>query len=320
MSVSSALVKVQAYISLIGLVAITPLIIIAAVLSRLFAKLCCCCSSPKSIAGEVAVVTGGGHGLGRAISLELAKKGCHIAVVDINLPGAESTVKEIKQCFDVQAKAYKADVTSHGALVELNKKVVVDLGPVTILVNNAGVLLHRNCVNPDPVEVQLMIDVNLTSHFWTKSVFLPKMKELRKGHILTISSLGGLFPLPYSSTYSATKAGVANHMRSIRMELRMEKQKDIHVTTVFPTFLTTNDEVTDMTAKVGIGQLYPLISGQEIAQRSVEGMVRGEQEILIPGFMALMYRLVYLMPSNWQILALVLITGSMFRKFRDMRS
>ncbi|XP_020817537.1 estradiol 17-beta-dehydrogenase 11 [Drosophila serrata] len=320
MSVWNTLVKAQAHVSLIGLVAITPLIIVAAVLSNLFAKLSRCCSSPKSIAGQVAVVTGGGHGLGRAISLELAKKGCHIAVVDINLTGAESTVKEIKQCYDVQAKPYKVDVTSIEQLVELNKKVVVDLGPVTVLVNNAGVLLHRNCINPDPAEVQLMIDVNLSSHFWTKSVFLPKMKELRRGHILSISSLGGIFPLPYSSTYSATKAGVAYHMRSLRMELFMEKQKDIHVTTVFPTFLTTNDEVTDMSGQVGIGQLYPLISGQEMAKRSVEGMMRGEQEVLLPGLAALMYRLVNLMPSSWQMLGLVLITGSRFRKFRDMRS
>ncbi|KAH8243708.1 hypothetical protein KR032_009492 [Drosophila birchii] len=319
MSVWNALVKAQAYILLIGLVAITPLIIVAAVLNKLFAKLCCC-SSPKSIAGEVAVVTGGGHGLGRAICLELAKKGCHIAVVDINLPGAESTVKEIKQSYDVRAQAYKTNVTSLEELAELNKKVVVDLGSVTVLVNNAGVLLHRNSVNPDPAEVQLMIDVNLTSHFWTKSVFLPKMKELRRGHILSISSLAAMFPLPYSSTYSSTKAGVASHMRALRMELFMEKQRDIHVTTVFPAFLSTNDEVTDMTAQVGIDHLYPLMSGQEVAQRIVDGMVRGEQEILLPGFASLFYRLLNLMPSTWQMLVSILIAGSKFRKFRDMRS
>ncbi|KAH8341896.1 estradiol 17-beta-dehydrogenase 11 [Drosophila kikkawai] len=320
MSLWNALVKVQAYISLIGLVAITPLLIVAAVLRQLFANLCCWCSSPKSIAGEVAVVTGGGHGLGRAISLELAKKGCHIAVVDINLSGAERTVKEIKECYDVRAKAYKANVTSIGELAELNKKVVVDLGPVTVLVNNAGVLLHKNCVNPEPAEVQLMIDVNLTAHFWTKSVFLPKMKELRRGHILTISSLAALFPLAYSSTYSSTKAGVATHMRALRMELFMEKQKDIHVTTVFPAFLSTNEEVTEMTGQIGVGNIYPLISGQEVAQRIVNGMVRGEREIMLPGFVSLVYRLLNLMPSSWQMLGILLITGTTFRKFRDIRS
>ncbi|KAH8292119.1 hypothetical protein KR054_005255 [Drosophila jambulina] len=319
MSVYSALVKVQAYILVVGLVAITPLIIVAAVLSKLFAKLCRC-SSPKSIAGEVAVVTGGGHGLGRAISLELAKKGCHIAVMDINLSGAESTVKEIKQRYNVQAKAYKANVTSVEELAELNKKVSIDLGPVTVLVNNAGVLLHRNCVNPEPAEVQLMIDVNLTSHFWTKSVFLPKMKELRRGHILTISSLGAHFPLPYSSTYSATKAGVTSHMRALRMELFMEKQKDIHVSTVFPTFLNTNDEVTHMSGQAGVDQIYPLISGEEVAQRSVEGMMRGEQEIVLPGFTSVVYRILNLMPSSWQMFALVQIAGSKFKNFRDLRS
>ncbi|XP_052858496.1 estradiol 17-beta-dehydrogenase 11 [Drosophila gunungcola] len=316
--VRAALVKLQALFGLIGLVALTPLLVSAAILSRLIAKLCCC-SPPKSIEGEVAVVTGAGHGLGRAISLELAKKGCHIAVVDINLSGAENTVKQIQETYNVRAKAYKANVTSHKEIVELNSKVVGDLGPVTVLINNAGVMLHRNSLDPEPADVQLMIDVNLTSHFWTKFVFLPPMKALRRGFIVTISSLAGIFPLPYSAAYTASKAGTLAHMRALQMELQLEKQKDIHVTTVLPTFLRTNDEITELTKTIGINNLYPLITGEEVAQRVVSGMMRGEHEITLPGLASVLYRLLYLLPSDWQLRMILLLSDNQFKRFCEVR-
>ncbi|KAI8045818.1 hypothetical protein M5D96_002007 [Drosophila gunungcola] len=257
--VRAALVKLQALFGLIGLVALTPLLVSAAILSRLIAKLCCC-SPPKSIEGEVAVVTGAGHGLGRAISLELAKKGCHIAVVDINLSGAENTVKQIQETYNVRAKAYK-----------------------------------------------------------TKFVFLPPMKALRRGFIVTISSLAGIFPLPYSAAYTASKAGTLAHMRALQMELQLEKQKDIHVTTVLPTFLRTNDEITELTKTIGINNLYPLITGEEVAQRVVSGMMRGEHEITLPGLASVLYRLLYLLPSDWQLRMILLLSDNQFKRFCEVR-
>ncbi|XP_017082578.1 estradiol 17-beta-dehydrogenase 11 [Drosophila eugracilis] len=316
---SEVLVKLQAFIGLIGLAAITPLLILAAILSQLIGKLCCC-SKSKSIEGEVAVVTGAGHGLGRAISLELAKKGCHIAVVDINLSGAESTVKQIQESYSVRAKAYKANVTKHDELVELNAKVVNDLGPVTVLVNNAGVMLHRNLINPDPADVQLMLDVNLTSHFWTKFVFLPPMKAMRKGFIVTISSLAGVFPLPYSTAYTTSKAGTMAHMRALRMELALENQKDIHVTTVLPCFLRTNDEITQLTHSMAIDDLYPLISGEDVAKRVVAGMLRGEQEVTLPDLASVLYRLIFLLPTEWQARIILMLSSKRFKQLRDMQS
>ncbi|XP_017046367.1 estradiol 17-beta-dehydrogenase 11 [Drosophila ficusphila] len=315
----TALVKLQALVGLIGLVAITPLLVFAAILSRLIAKLCNC-PKPKSIEGDVAVVTGAGHGLGRALALELAKKGCHVAVVDINISGAEETVKQIGETYKVRAKAYKTNVASHGEIAELNAKVVKDLGPVTVLVNNAGVMLHRNPLDPEPADIQLMIDVNLTSHFWTKLVFLPKMKELRRGFIMTISSLAGIFPLPYSSAYTTSKAGTSAHMRALRTELALENQKDIHVSTVMPTFLRTNDEVTQLSNDIGICDLYPLIPGEEVARRTVDGMLRGEHEITLPGLASVFYRLIYLLPAEWQIKISLLTAASRFEQFRKSRS
>ncbi|EDV43023.1 uncharacterized protein Dana_GF18273 [Drosophila ananassae] len=317
-AVRDALVKLQAQLALIGLVALTPLLVLVAILRKLFSKIFCC-QSPKSVVGEVAVVTGGGHGLGRAISLELAKKGCNVAVVDINLSGAEATVKQIQETHKVRAKAYKGNVTSYEEIVELNTQVVRDLGPVTVLVNNAGVLLLRKPLDPDPSDVQLMMDVNLTSHFWTKAVFLPKMKELRRGFIVTIASLAAVFPLAYNSAYTSSKAGVMAHMRALRLELALEKQKNIKVTTVFPTFLRTNDEVKELSTNMGVQTFYPLLSGEEVARRVVSGMLRGELEIHLPALTVIMYRLLLVLPVDWQDFIVRIIGCRLFNSFREIQ-
>lgn len=122
-------------------------------------------------------MTGAGHGLGREIALELARIGCHVAVMDIDLKGAKETVRQINQIAQVKAKAYKVrswsyfklfsrsnlllnlfislktNVTSLSELKELNKHIEQDFGPVTILVNNAGVVMHKNLLNPEPEEI-----------------------------------------------------------------------------------------------------------------------------------------------------------------------
>ncbi|XP_064552227.1 17-beta-hydroxysteroid dehydrogenase 13 [Drosophila montana] len=320
MSLHSALIKLQAAVALLVLLCATPLLLLAA----LVAKICesfytFIVQSKTSVKGEVALVTGGAHGLGRAMSLELAKMGCHMAIVDIDLQGAEETVKQISETFTVKAKAYKVNVANYTELNNLKSNIVNDLGPVTILVNNAGILLLNNSVEPDPNDVQRMIDVNLTSHFWTKSVFLPTMKLLRKGHIVTISSLSSIFSLPYNSPYSASKSGVSGHMKALRLELAFERQHNIHVCTVMPSFLQTNDEITEIAKNVRFNDFYPLISGPAAARRIVQGMLRGEREIILPGIASIMYRALALLPVSWQDNLFLLIANKQIHQFYKLR-
>ncbi|KAH8312004.1 hypothetical protein KR044_008985, partial [Drosophila immigrans] len=288
MEIMNMLIKLYTTIRVILFVLFTPPLLLLAMLTKIFKYFTC--TSNKSIVGEVAVVTGAANGLGRAIALELAKIGCHIAVVDIDIEGAEETIRKIHAISDVKAKAYKVNVTRFGEISDLGANVERDLGPVTILINNAGIILLRNPLNPAPEDVQRMIDVNMTSHFWTKSVFLPTMKRLCKGHFVTVSSLSCLFPLAYQSPYTTSKFGSTGHMKALRLELEMEKQHDIHVTTVMPFFLDTNDVVSDVANAMKVNRLYPVIKGKVAARRIVEGMLAGEREIVIPPIMDIIYR------------------------------
>ncbi|XP_037946065.1 17-beta-hydroxysteroid dehydrogenase 13-like [Teleopsis dalmanni] len=261
---------------------ITPVMIVLSVLQSLYNKFLRS-ENVKSIAGEIAVVTGGGGGLGRAISMELAKHGCHVAVVDINYEEAQKTVQLINENYKVNTKAYKIDITSYDEVVRLNKIITDDLGKATILVNNAGIIAFSDIFKPDPIEIQRMINVNLTSHIWTKRVFLENMKEVGKGHIVAICSTGGLGPFPLSSVYCSTKYGVRGFMRTLRVELRMdEKCRDIKTTTVFPTVMDTNSGVLDDLNKCNWNTVFQIQSGVSVAYRIIQGMLRNEVNIGVP--------------------------------------
>lgn len=164
------------------------------------------------------------------------------------------------------------------------------------------------------------------------------MKELRRGFIVTIASLAGklhvprdfeflnnfqilsaVFPLAYSSTYTASKSGAMAHMRALRLELALEKQKNIKVTTVFPTFLRTNDEVKELSRNIGVQTFYPLLSGEEVARRVISGMLRGELEIHLPELTCIMYRLLLVLPADWQDLMVRIFGRRLFNSFREIQ-
>lgn len=119
----------------------------------------------KNISEQLALVTGGGNGLGRQVCLKLAQEGCNVAVVDIDYEAAEQTVKMAKK-FGVDATAYQVDVSDFMAIEKLKKLVNADMGSVDILINNAGVIFTAPIVEEHPLKIQKFMDINLMHHFW----------------------------------------------------------------------------------------------------------------------------------------------------------
>lgn len=120
----------------------------------------------KDVSGQVAFITGGAKGLGREIAINLAKKGCHIAVVDIDLEGATQTASELTE-LGVKAKAFKVDVSKAEEIDAIKDSVEQSLGPVDIVINNAGVFFTKTITEETPEKLQRMININLMSNFWT---------------------------------------------------------------------------------------------------------------------------------------------------------
>lgn len=129
-------------------------------------------SKPKCIKDQVALVTGAGNGLGRAIAFRLARERCKLAIVDIDFYAAQQTAKEIETKFNITALPFKVDVSKYQEIAKLRQEIESSLGNVDILVNNAGLLsMNISLREGTPESIQKVIDVNLASHFWVSFSF-----------------------------------------------------------------------------------------------------------------------------------------------------
>lgn len=127
-------------------------------------------SQVKDVSGQVVLVTGGANGMGREVALRLAKLKCKIAIVDVNQAEANETAKFIESEYKVQVKAFTVDISNVKAVQALKDEIESTLGPVDILINNAGVMPLISLREGRVEDIQRIIDINLTSHFWVTRV------------------------------------------------------------------------------------------------------------------------------------------------------
>jgi 3-oxoacyl-[acyl-carrier protein] reductase len=170
------------------------------------------------IRDRVAIVTGGARSLGRADALTLAGEGCAVAIVDLNAEGADETAKEI-ETVGGRARGYACDIRETGQVGDVVARVERELGPVGILVNNAGMIYTVGQLKDMRDEDwELNLAVNLTGTFkMTKAVF-PGMRERRWGRIVCMASIAGLMGGFGQTAYATTKIGVIGFAKSVALE------------------------------------------------------------------------------------------------------
>ncbi|XP_059225565.1 uncharacterized oxidoreductase YoxD isoform X2 [Stomoxys calcitrans] len=265
---------------------------------------------PKSISGEIALVTGGGHGLGRNIAIALAQQGCHIAVVGTQENFLKDTAAHIAKEYGVKTKYYKVDVTNYQQICELKENVSKDLGDVTILINNAGVIYMSTKEKPSAEVVQRMINVNLTGTTLVTDVFLPKMKELNRGHIVNVSSASVFFPLPIHYIYGSTKAAMRYLTAALRVHLRQIKS-NVKATCLMPSYLTTNKGVSEDMKATGITPGQFQIDGDVLAQYVIKALHWGHEEIAVPCGFLWVQKLSAIFPAYIQEFSLTLLSRTL---------
>lgn len=198
----------------------------------------------KDVRGKIALVTGGGNGLGKGLCMQLAKHRCDIVIADIDFEAAKISAEEIKNQFGVRCKAYKVDVTNYEDIQALKKNVTLEFGHVDILINNAGLISYASILQESDTFIEKMVKVNLTGAILMTKCFLENMIEKKSGHIVSISSLGGLYHIPYAVNYCATKFGLTGFMMGLREFMRIEKMdKNIFLSIIFPDVIATRDHV-----------------------------------------------------------------------------
>ena len=191
----------------------------------------------KLLENKVALITGGGRGIGRSICESFAENGCNVAFTyNSSKEAAENLVEELKK-YDVKVKSYKSDASDHDKSVALIENVISDFERIDVLVNNAGITKDNLLMRMSPSDFKDVVNVNLGSVFnLTKSSIRIFLKQ-KEGSIINISSIVGVKGNAGQSNYAASKAGIIGFSKSIALELG---SRNIRCNVVAPGFIETD--------------------------------------------------------------------------------
>lgn len=191
------------------------------------------------LANKVAIITGAGRGIGRAIALKYAQEGASVAITDLKIDETvEAFIKEL-EALGVKAKAYASNAANFDDAHKLVDEVVADFGRVDVLVNNAGITRDGLMMRMSEEQWDLVINVNLKSAFNLIHAVTPVMVKQRSGSIINMASVVGVSGNAGQTNYSASKAGMIGLAKSIAKELGA---RGVRANAIAPGFI-----VTDMT-------------------------------------------------------------------------
>ena len=190
----------------------------------------------KLLEGKVALVTGAGRGIGKAIAVRFAQEGANVAFTDLVVNEAvEETVKEL-EALGVKAKAYASNAANFEETHEVVKQVVEDFGRIDVLVNNAGITKDGLMMRMSEAQWDAVINVNLKSAFNFIHAVTPVMAKQRSGSIINMSSVVGVSGNAGQCNYSASKAGMIGLAKSIAKEMG---PRGIRANCIAPGFIIT---------------------------------------------------------------------------------
>lgn len=189
----------------------------------------------KSLEGRVAVITGAGGGVGRSLSVALARRGVHVALVDIR-PDALAETRSLLTDYGVTVSEHSVDITDKAAMAQLPEQVLAIHGKVNILVNNAGITYQKRFDNHSIEDWERIVGINWWGTLYSCHFFMEALKASGAGHIVNMSSMNAFVGLASQTSYCATKAAVRLFSESLWAELR---QFNIGVTSVHPGAIKT---------------------------------------------------------------------------------
>lgn len=191
----------------------------------------------KNFKGKIAVITGAGSGIGKALALQLSNQGAHLALNDFDQERLDSTVSACKQNgVEVFAKAF--DVADRKAFYDFSEAVLEHFGAADIVINNAGVALGKfTALETSYEDFEWIMGINLWGVIYGTKAFLPTLLKREEASIVNISSLFGITGVAFQSAYCTTKFAVRGFTESLRMEL-LDTNVNVHV--VHPGGIKTN--------------------------------------------------------------------------------
>jgi len=225
---------------------------------------------PRSLSGKVAVVTGGGRGIGRALSAALIAQGARVAIGDVDGETAEATAAEL----GAGTVALRLDVTDRPAFTAFLDEVERRLGPIDILVNNAGIMPLGPFDEESDAVVIRQIEINLHAVIHGTKEAMKRMRPRGTGHIVNVASTAGKSGFAGGATYCACKHGVVGLSESVRAELR---GTGVEVSVVMPGIVRT-----ELAAGLGEARGVKSVTPEDVAAEVVDALRVPRFDVYVP--------------------------------------
>jgi NAD(P)-dependent dehydrogenase (short-subunit alcohol dehydrogenase family) len=207
---------------------------------------------------KVAVITGAGSGIGRALAHQLAANGASLALADMNLAGLEETVATLPA--ELKSTIYQLDVSDREAYQAFVKQVVSDHGQVDIVINNAGIIRLHSIEDGSYEDYEKTLDINVWGVLYGCKEFLPYLKKSSQAWLINLSSGAGIIGIANYTSYNMSKFAVRGLTESLRNELR---DTNVSVACVHPGGVNTNIQATgvhSVKAEESVAKLLMLIA------------------------------------------------------------
>jgi NADP-dependent 3-hydroxy acid dehydrogenase YdfG len=242
--------------------------------------------APRSLAGKVVAITGGARGIGRATASALIAQDARIAIGDIDSSLAERTAQEL----GAGTVGLPLDVTDRSSFETFMRAAESALGPLDVLINNAGIMPIGPFAQETDATAKRMIDINLHGVIYGSKLALDRFLPRGRGHLVQIASAAGKAGFPGGATYCATKHAVVGLSEAIRAEVR---GTDIDVSIVMPVVVNT-----ELGSGLPETRGFKAVQPEDVADAIVEALQTGRFEVFVPKAISGMVRFNAVMPRR----------------------
>jgi NADP-dependent 3-hydroxy acid dehydrogenase YdfG len=245
---------------------------------------------PRILAGQTVLITGAARGIGRVTAETLVRRGMRVAIGDVDFRAAAATAAEL----GATTVALAMDVTDRASFTACIEQTEAQLGPVEVLINNAGIMPLGPFLDEDDATAGRIVDINLHGVILGMKLVLPRMLARGHGHVVNIASQAGKYGFPGGATYCASKAAVINLSRAVRKELR---GSGVELSIVSPVAVNTE-------LGLGLGEprqrQFRKIQPQEVADAILETLQVPRFDVHVPKALAVSERISALLPVSVQ--------------------
>ena len=243
-------------------------------------------TSPRSLPGKVVVVTGGGRGIGAATARALTERGAHVAIGDVDLETAEATAAALGG----RAIALRLDVTDRPGFTAFLDEVEARLGPIDVLINNAGIMPLATIDAEDDAAVIRQLEINLHAVIHGTKEAVRRMRPRGTGHVVNVASTAGKAGFAGGATYCACKHGVVGFSEAVRGELR---GSGIEISVVMPGIVQT-ELATGLPEARGVKSVTP----EAVAAAIAGALEKPYFDVFVPKSIAPIHAFMQILPRR----------------------